>query len=338
MEYTTLGNTGLEVSRICVGCMGFGGSADWKLGEQASREIIDRAIDLGINFFDTANKYADGESETILGNALAEYDSEQFVIATKGRWGSGQDDRNAQGLSRKAIDRQIQNSRDRLGVETIDLYQLHRWDDDTPIEQTLRALDDAVSRGDIRYMGASSMWTYQFAESLFASERLNLEPFTTMQPFYNLVYRERERELLPYCHEKNIGVLPWSPLEHGYLTRPDEEWTTTTRGEGLVDNTHPVREGNNPEINRRVKELAEEKGVSMAQISIAWLFHNEYVDAPILGTTSIEHLEDAVEALNISLSTSDIEHLEEPYTPVRVSGWDSARERMDYETETTGGE
>jgi aryl-alcohol dehydrogenase-like predicted oxidoreductase len=175
------------------------------------------------------------------------------------------------------------------------------------------------------------MWAHQFIEARHESERLNLEPFRTMQPFYNLVYRERERELLPYCEKENVGVLPWSPLEHGYLTRPDEEWTATDRGATLPDNPHPIREGNNPEVNRRVQELADEKDATMAQVALAWLFHKPWVDAPILGTTSVDHLEDAVAALDLDLSASDLEYLEEPYTPVRVSGWDGARERMGYD-------
>jgi len=332
MEYTTFGNTGMEVSRLCLGTMSFSEDGEgWNVDRERSREIIERAIDLGITFFDTANTYNDGESEEILGDVLAEYDRDQFVVATKGRWGSGGESHNETGLSRKALDMQLRNSLDRLGMETIDLYQIHRWDDATPIEVTLRTLDGAVSRGDVRYVGASSMWTYQFVESRAASERLGLEPFRTMQPFYNVVYRERERELLPYCQENDIGVMPWSPLEHGYLARPDEEWTASDRGATLPDNPHPIREGNNPEINRRVEELAEEKGRTMAQVALAWQFHKDPVDAPILGTTSVDHLEDAVEAPEIDLSEDEIEYVEEPYVPVRVSGWDGARDRMDYE-------
>jgi aryl-alcohol dehydrogenase-like predicted oxidoreductase len=332
MEYTTLGSTGMAVSRVCLGCMSFSEDGeDWSVDREASREIIERAIELGITFFDTANVYSDGESESILGDVLAEYDRDRFVVATKGRWGSGGDNRNGVGLSRKAIDVQLQNSLDRLGMDTVDLYQIHRWDDATPVDVTLRALDDAVTRGDTRYVGASSMWAHQFVGARHESERLGTEPFRTMQPFYNLVYRERERELLPYCETENVGVLPWSPLEHGYLTRPDEEWTATDRGATLPDNPHPIREGNNPEVNHRVEELAAEKDATMAQVALAWLFHKPWVDAPILGTTSVDHLEDAVAALELDLSASDIEFLEEPYTPVRVSGWDGARERMGYD-------
>jgi aryl-alcohol dehydrogenase-like predicted oxidoreductase len=332
MEYTTLGSTGMEVSRICLGCMGFSeGGEGWAIDGAASREILERAVELGVTFFDTANTYNDGESESVLGDVLGEYDRDRFVVATKGRFGSGQGTPNATGLSRKALDVQLRNSRERLGMDTIDLYQIHRVDDATPTDVTLRTLDDAVRRNHVRYLGASSMWTYEFVEARHESADRGLEPFRTMQPFYNLVYRERERELLPYCLENDVGVLPWSPLEHGYLARPDEELTATERGATLPDSSHPIREGNNPEINRRVEQLAGEKGVTMAQLSLAWLFHKEWVDAPILGTTSVEHLEDAVEALDVSLSDSDLTYLEEPYEPVRVSGWDGARERMGYD-------
>ncbi|WP_255167330.1 aldo/keto reductase [Natrononativus amylolyticus] len=323
MEYTTLGNTGMEVSRICLGCMSFGSSdwREWVLEEEESREIIDRAVDLGINFFDTANMYSRGESERILGNVLADYDRDAQVVATKVYHPMRDDDPNSGGLSRKTIEQELEASLDRLGIETIDLYQIHRWDDETPIEATLSALDDAVRRGQVRYVGASSMWAHQFAEALHASERLGLERFVTMQNHYNLVYREEEREMLPLCAKENVGVIPWSPLARGYLTRPHEEIDATERGEAEEHMyAHPYRDGGGRKVNERVAELAAEKGVTMAQIALAWLLHQEWVDAPIVGTTSVEHLEDAVEALEISLSRSDLAYLEEPYEPVRVSG------------------
>jgi aryl-alcohol dehydrogenase-like predicted oxidoreductase len=325
MEYTTLGSTGMTVSRICLGCMSFGSSdwREWVLEEEESREIIERAIDLGINFFDTANVYSQGESERVVGNVLADYDRDAQVVATKvyGRMG---EDPNAAGLSRKSIEQELADSLDRLGMETIDLYQTHRWDDDTPIAETLRTLDDAVRRGQVRYLGASSMWAYQFAHALHTSDSLGLDRFISMQNHYNLVYREEEREMLPLCQQEGIGVIPWSPLARGYLARPHESVDATTRGASDSEQDHlyehPYREGGGPEINERVEELAAEKGVSMAQISLAWLFHQDAVDAPIVGTTSVEHLEDAVEALEIDLSESDREYLEEPYEPVPVSG------------------
>jgi aryl-alcohol dehydrogenase-like predicted oxidoreductase len=324
MEYTTLGDTGMEVSRICLGCMSFGSSdwREWVLDKEEGQEIIDRAIELGINFFDTANMYSMGESERVLGNAL-EGRREQQVVATKGYFQMDEDDPNSGGLSRKAIEQELDHSLDRLGMDTVDLYQIHRRDPKTPIETTLGALDDAVRRGKTRYIGASSMWAHQFADALHASDRLGLERFATMQDHYNLLYREEERETLPLCAKEGVGVIPWSPLARGYLTRPHEEIDATTRGaseDRLYE--HPYREGGGPEVNERVEELANERNVSMAQIALSWLLHKEWVDAPIVGTTSVEHLEDAVEALDISLSESDIEHLEEPYEPVRVSGHD----------------
>ncbi|WP_207587941.1 aldo/keto reductase [Halomontanus rarus] len=322
MEYTTLGDTGMEVSRICLGCMSFGSSdwREWVLGKDESREIIDRALDLGINFFDTANVYSQGESERILGNALEGTDREELVVATKvyGEMGDGP---NRSGLSRKAIEQELEASLDRLGMDTIDLYQTHRWDYDAPIAETLSTLDDAVRRGDVRYVGTSSQWAHQFSEALHTSDLLGLERFVTMQNHYNLVYREEEREMLPLCASEKIGVIPWSPLARGYLTRPHEEIDATKRGETedhMYD--HPYRDGGGKEINERVAELADEKDVTMAQIALSWLLHQDWVDAPIVGTTSVEHLEDAVEALDISLSESEQEYLEEPYEPVPVSG------------------
>src|SRR6056297_4173147 len=323
MEYTTLGSTGMEVSKICLGCMSFG-SSDWRpwvLDEDEARPIIERAIELGVNFFDTANMYSDGESERVLGNVLADYDRDEQVVATKGYFQMDEDDPNSGGLSRKAIEQELEHSLDRLGMDTVDLYQIHRWDYDTPIEETLRALDDAVRRNQVRYLGASSMWTHQFAEALHTSDALGLERFATMQNHYNLLYREEEREMLPLCRKEDVGVIPWSPLARGYLTRPHEEFDATTRGQ-TEDHLyeHPYRDGGGPEINERVAEVAADKGATMAQIGLAWLLHKDWVDAPIVGTTSVDHLEQAVEALEIDLSASDMAYLEEPYEPVPVSG------------------
>lgn len=324
MEYTTLGDTGLEVSRICLGCMSFGDSdwRPWVLDPEEGEEIIERAIELGINFFDTANMYSNGESERVLGDAL-EGRRDESVVATKCYFQMDDEDRNSGGLSRKAIEQELENSLDRLGMDTIDLYQIHRWDDQTSIEETLRTLDDAVRREKVRYLGASSMWAYQFADALHTSDRLGLDRFVSMQNHYNLVYREEEREMLPLCEQEGIGVMPWSPLARGYLTRPHEDIDATTRGETEEHMyEHPYRDGGGTEINERVKELAADRGVTMAQISLSWLLHQDSVDAPIVGTTSVEHLEDAVEALEIDLSSGDLAYLEEPYEPVRVSGHD----------------
>jgi aryl-alcohol dehydrogenase-like predicted oxidoreductase len=328
MEYTTLGDTGMTVSRICLGCMSFGSSdwREWVLEEKESRPVIERAIDLGINFFDTANVYSHGESERVLGNALDEYDSDELVVATKVYNPASPDPHpNETGLSRKTIDQELTASLDRLGMETVDLYQTHRWDYETPIEETLRALDDTIRRNKVRYIGTSSQWAFQFANSLHTSDRLGLDRFVSMQNHYNLAYREEERETLPLCEREGIGIIPWSPLARGYLTRPHEEFLETTRGRymnnsRLAERIDTYRANGGETINERVDELATEKDVTMAQIALAWLLHQESVDAPIIGTTSIEHLEDAVEALDISLSDSDLEYLQEPYEPVEING------------------
>ena len=325
MEYTTLGDTGVTVSKLCLGCMSFGdpGWREWVQGEEFGHELVERAIDLGINFFDTANMYSRGESERILGDAL-EGRKEESVVATKVFFQMDDDDPNSGGLSRKTIEQQLDASLDRLGMDTVDLYQTHRWDYDTPIEQTMRALSDAVDREKARYLGGSSMWAHQFAEALHTSDSLDLHRFATMQDHYNLAYREEEREMLPLCDREGLGVIPWSPLARGYLTRPHERADATERGSDETEQSrlhgHPYDEGGGPEINARVAEVADDKGVSMAQIALAWLLHKEWVDAPIVGTTSVDHLEDAVEALEIDLSSSQMEYLEEPYEPVRVAG------------------
>lgn len=328
MEYTTLGDTGLEVSRICLGCLSFGWDdsdwRDWVLGEEKSRKIMERAIDMGINFFDTANRYSMGDSEEIVGDVLSEYDRDSVVVATKihptKEGPESYPPTTGCGLSRKSIDQAIRHSLERLDIDAIDLYQIHRWDPETPIEETLRALTDSVRRGQVRYLGASSMWTHQFAEALHTSDMLGLNRFVSMQNHYNLAYREEEREMLPFCQTEGIGVIPWSPLARGYLTRPESEIDATERGETEERlYSQPYREGGGIRVNEHVEQFADEKGVSMAQISLSWLLHKDWVDSPIIGTTNVTHLEDAVEALDISLSDSDMEFLEQPYEPVRVS-------------------
>jgi hypothetical protein len=322
MEYTTLGDTGVTVSKLCLGCMSFGDPdwREWVQGEAFGHELVERARDLGINFFDTANMYSRGESERILGDALEGHEDES-VVATKVFFQMDDDDPNSGGLSRKTVETQLDASRERLGVDTIDLYQTHRWDYSTPIEQTMRALSDAVDREKVRYLGGSSMWAHQFAEALHTSDALGLNRFATMQNHYNLAYREEEREMLPLCQKEGIGVLPWSPLARGFLARPHEEYLTTKRAEtDDYAQAHPYADAGGKEVNERVQELAAEEDASMAQIALAWLLHKEWVTAPIIGTSSIEHLEDAVAALDIKLSDSDIEYLEEPYQPVPVSG------------------
>ena len=322
MEYTTLGNTGTTVSRICLGCMSFGSGSEWMLDPDEGEAIIERAIELGVNFFDTANAYSNGESEEILGDALAGYDRDAQVVATKVRFPSDSDHSNASGLSRKTIGQELEKSLNRLGTDAVDLYQIHRWDPDTPIETTVRALDDAVRRGKVRHLGASSMWAYQFAEVLHTSDRLGSERFETMQNHYALAYREEEREMNPLCEREGVGLIPWGPLAQGYLARPHEELEATTRGDpdGKHNPNPDYRRGGGTEINERVAELADEKGLTMAQVSLAWLLGKDGVDAPIVGTTSVEHLEQAVEAVDVSLSDSEVDYLEEPYEPMPVFG------------------
>jgi len=322
MEYTTLGSTGMDVSEICLGCMSFGSEEPWMLDREEGREIIERAIDLGINFFDTANAYSDGESEEILGDVLSEYDRDEQVVATKVRFPVGEDTPNAAGLSRKTIEQELDASLERLGMDTVDLYQTHRVDPNTPPETTLRALDDAVRRGKVRHVGTSSMYAYQLAERLRTSEREDLVSYETMQNHYHLAYREEERDMLPMCDNEDIGVIPWGPLGQGFLTRPFEELAETDRGdpENFHNPTSEYERGGGREINERLQEVAADHGVTMAQVALAWQYQNEYVTAPIVGTTSVEHLEDAVEALEIDLSASDIAYLEDPYEPQPIIG------------------
>ena len=323
MEYTTLGETGIEVSRICLGCMSFGDPdwREWVRGEQFGRDLVERAIDLGINFFDTANMYSRGESERVLGDALDGYDRDRQVIATKGFFQMREDDPNSGGLSRKALEQELDASRSRLGVDTVDLYQTHRWDYDTPVETTLAALDDAVRRGEIRHFGASSMWTHQLATAHAVADREGYDRFATMQNHYSLAYREEEREMLPYCQQEGMGVIPWSPLARGYLTRPHDEYMSTRRAEtDDYAQEHPYADNGGREINARVEELADEYDAEMAQIALAWVLGKDAVTAPIVGASSIEHLESAVAALEIDLTESDTAWLEEPYGPVEVSG------------------
>ena len=322
MEYTTLGTTGVEVSRICLGCMSFGDPSwrEWVLPPEEGHELVERALDLGVTFFDTANMYSKGESERVLGEAL-EGHRDEAVVATKGYFQMDEDNPNSGGLSRKALRQELAASVERLGGEPIDLYQIHRMDETVATEHLLRTLDDAVRSGDVHHLGASSMWGRDLAETLRVAEREGLEPFVSMQDHHSLVYREGERETFPLCEREDLAVLPWSPLARGYLARPDEAVDATDRGESeerLYD--HPYRERGGPAVNRRVEQLAEERGVEMAQVALAWSLSKEFVTAPIVGTTSIDHLEDAVEALTLRLSDSAIEWLEEPYETVRVSG------------------
>ena len=325
MEYTKLGNTGLEVSRICLGCMGFGDPErwihKWVLSEENSRPIIQKALELGINFFDTANVYSLGASEEILGRALKDFARrDEVVIATKlhGRMREGP---NGAGLSRKAIMSEIDNSLRRLGTDYVDLYIIHRWDAQTPIEETMEALHDVVRAGKVRYIGASAMWAWQFQRALFVAETHGWTRFVSMQDHLNLIYREEEREMLPLCRAEGIGVTPYSPLASGRLTR---DFTT---GDSLRSETDQIAKGKyeatadtDGQVIVRVAELAEKRRVPRAHIALAWLLQKEPVAAPIIGATKISHLEDAMGALSVRLTPEEVLYLEEPYTPHPVVG------------------
>jgi len=317
MEYTKLGETGLEVSRLCLGCMNFGSGEEWMLGDEAaSVEIADRAIELGINFFDTANVYSRGESERILGRAIADRDREELVVATK-VYGAMGDGPNEQGLSRKHVLDQIEGSLDRLGTDYVDLYQIHRWDEATPIEETLGALDHLVETGKVRYVGASTMAAWQFTRALYESDLNDYARFTCMQPEYNLVDRHEEENVLPVCAEEGIGVVPWSPLGGGFLTGKYDRDEAPEDGRAATDEyTRDRFTDENWSVLEEVEAIADEKDVSPAQVSLAWLLRKDVVDAPIVGPRSVDHLEENAAALDVSLSGEEIDRLEAPKDPV----------------------
>ena len=322
MRYAKFGNTGLDVSVVCLGCMGLadpaGGNHPWAIGEEASREIFRAALDAGVNFFDTANVYSGGSSEEYLGRALRELgaDREEVVIATK-LFMPLREGQNAGGLSRKAVMTEIDNSLRRLGVDYVDVYQTHRWDYATPIEETVEALHDVVKAGKARYVGASSMWAWQFAKALRVADLHGWTRFASMQDHYNLIYREEEREMLPLCADEGVAVIPWSPLARGRLTRPwDAE---TARAETDEFGKRLYREEDRA-IVERVIEVAERLGAKPAQVALAWMLGKDVVTAPIVGATRVEHLTDAVDAVELELSAEDVSHLEEPYEPHAVSG------------------
>ena len=325
MRYVNFGRTGLKVSRICLGAMTYGdpGWRPWVLPEAEGRTFIARALDLGINFFDTADMYSRGVSEEILGRALREYASrERVVVATKAYYPMS-DDPNDRGLSRKHLMQAIDASLRRLGMDYIDLYQIHRWDAGTPIEETLSALHDIVRAGKARYIGASSMAAWQFTKALYLADRHGWTRFVSMQNHYNLVYREEEREMLPLCREEGIAVVPWSPLARGFLAgnrRRGAERSASAR-EQSDDFAHRLYYADADfDVAERVSELAAERGVTPAQIALAWLLHQPGVTAPIVGASKMPHLEQAVAALDIALSPDECRRLEEPYRPHPVLG------------------
>ncbi|HEX3737447.1 MAG TPA: aldo/keto reductase [Solirubrobacterales bacterium] len=321
MRYTKFGPTGMDVSVICLGCMSFGdparGKHDWSLPEPESRELIKQALDAGINFFDTANAYSAGSSEEIVGRALAEMaDRDEIVLATK-VFMPMREGPNGGGLSRKAILAEIDNSLRRLGTDYVDLYQIHRWDYETPIEETLEALNDVVRAGKARYIGASSMFAWQFARALATSERHGWARFVSMQDHYNLLYREEEREMLPLCAAEDIAVIPWSPLARGRLTRPWDAETARTETDEFGTTLYRDEDR---QIVERTLEVAERLGRPPAEVAMAWLLSNPAVTAPIVGVTKDRHLADAVAAVDLDLSDQDIASLEEPYRPHAIAG------------------
>jgi len=316
MEYTTLGETGLEVSRLALGCMNFGTEEPWMIHEESeSRAVIDRALELGINFLDTANVYSRGESEEIVGRAIEGYDRSELVVATKvyHRMHEGP---NGRGLSRKHVLDQAEASLDRLGTDYIDLYQIHRWDDDTPVEEVLSALDHLVDEGVVRYVGASTMPAWKFARALYAADVENRERFVSMQPEYNAVDRHEEANVLPLCAAEGVGVLPWSPLAGGFLTGKYSRDRQPESGRAATDDYTARRfTEENWAVLDAVRDIADEKGATPAQVSLAWLLHKEVVTAPIIGPRKTEHLEENVGALDVELTDEELSRIEAPITP-----------------------
>ena len=331
MEYVNLGKTGLKVSRIALGCMTYGepnpgpgkaGSHPWALNEADSQPFLHQSLELGINFFDTANVYSTGASEEVLGRFLkANTRREAVVIATKVH-GVMRDEPNGRGLSRKAIFHELDQSLRRLGTDYVDLYQIHRWDYDTPIEETLEALHDLVKSGKVRYIGASSIFSWQLAKALYLADRHGWTRFVSMQNHYNLLYREEEREMIPLCRAEGIGIIPWSPLARGRLTRPwQSEITKRFETDQFGKKLYGQTEAADHEVVDRLGQLAQQRGVPRAQLALAWLLSRPGLTAPIVGATKPHHLTDAVAALTLSLSPEECAALEQPYTPHPVLGF-----------------
>ena len=325
MEYARLGTTGMKVSRICLGCMGFGDAERWThkwvLNEENSRPVIQKALELGINFFDTANVYSLGTSEEYLGRALKDFARrDEVVIATK-VFSKMTDDPNGSGLSRKAILSEIDHSLKRLGVDYVDLYQIHRWDYNTPIEETMEALNDVVRFGKARYIGASAMFAWQFQSALHVSEKHGWARFVSMQNHLNLIYREEEREMLPLCRAQGIGSIPYSPLASGRLTRDlSSEKTMRSETDQVAKSKYDSTAEPDQMVIERVAEIAAKYERPRVHIALAWLLQKQPVTAPIVGATRISHLEDAVGALTVNLTPEDVSYLEEPYMPHRIVG------------------
>jgi aryl-alcohol dehydrogenase-like predicted oxidoreductase len=320
MRYTNLGDTGLQVSVVTLGCMSFGDveqGRPWVLDLDAARPIVEAALEAGINVFDTANVYSAGTSEEITGRLLRELtDREDVVLATKvhGRMRPGP---NGGGLSRKAIMRELDDSLRRLGTDFVDLYQIHRWDPETPIEETMAALHDVVQAGKVRYLGASSMYAWQFAKAQYTADLGGWTRFVSMQDHYNLLYREEEREVLPFCVDQGVGVLPWSPLARGRLTRDWEESTTRSESDEFTKKLYG--EGDR-EVVQTLAEVARRRDLPRAQVALAWLLAKPAVTSPIVGVTKLEHLHDAVAAVDVELSDAEVDELEAPYRPHGIAG------------------
>jgi len=324
MQNTNLGKTGLKVSRICLGCMTYGvperGNHPWSLVEEKSRPFIRQALELGINFFDTANVYSDGTSEEILGRAIRDFAKrEEVVIATKLN-GRMRPDPNGAGLSRKAVFSEIDASLQRLGMDYVDLYQIHRWDYETPIEETLEALHDVVKSGKVRYIGASSMFAWQFSKALYLAEKHGWTKFVSMQNYYNLLYREEEREMMGLCLDQGIGVIPWSPLARGRLTRDWDDVTERSQTDEFGKRLYSTMVDADRSVVDNVAAVATARGVSRAQIALAWVLSKPYITSPIVGASKIHHLTDAIAAVELKLTAEEIATLEERYIPHPIAG------------------
>jgi 1-deoxyxylulose-5-phosphate synthase len=331
MEYANLGRTGLKVSRICLGCMTYGAPATgepkpgrqaWALDEEQSQLYLRQALDLGINFFDTANVYSSGASEEVLGRFLKKNARRESVVVATKVHGLMRDEPNGRGLSRKAILHEMDESLRRLQMDYVDLYQIHRWDYETPIDETLEALHDLVKAGKVRYLGASSMYAWQFAKALYLADRCNWTRFVSMQNHYNLLYREEEREMLPLCRTEGVGIIPWSPLARGRLART---WLSETTRRSETDRFGNAMYAKTEELDRavvdRLAELAKRRGVAMATLALAWLLARPGIVAPIVGASKPHHLGNAVAAMSITLSLEETALLEEPYGPHPVLGF-----------------
>ena len=330
MEYVNLGRTGLKVSRICLGCMSYGvppagtlrpGSNLWSLNDEQSQPFLKQSLELGINFFDTANVYATGDSERVLGRFLkANTKREDMVVATKVN-GVMRDGPNGGGLSRKEIFFELDESLKRLETDYVDLYWIHRWDKTTPIEETLEALNDVVRAGKVRYLGASSMWAWQFSKALYTADTHGWSRFVAMQPHYNLLYREEERDMLPLCVDQGVGVTPWSPLARGRLARPwGDDGTKRAENDPFGKNLYSRMAEADKAVVDRVGEVAAARGVSRAQVALAWVLEKPGIVSPIVGATKAGHLEDAVAAAGLKLTAEEMKALEEPYVAHPVAG------------------